>query len=36
MQVAWKLYDAMGFKRSEDLDFMQGKLPVFGFRLDIQ
>lgn len=33
MQVAWKMYEKLGFKRSEDLDFMQGKLPVFGFRL---
>ncbi|MEJ2193879.1 MAG: GNAT family N-acetyltransferase [Ignavibacteriaceae bacterium] len=33
MQVAWKMYENLGFKRSEDLDFMQGALPVFGFRL---
>src|SRR5258705_10143520 len=33
MQTAWKMYESMGFKRSEDLDFMQEKLPVFGFRL---
>jgi GNAT superfamily N-acetyltransferase len=33
MQTAWKMYESMGFKRSEDLDFMQGKLPVYGFRL---
>lgn len=33
MQIAWKMYEKMGFKRSEDLDFMQGELPVFGFRL---
>jgi GNAT superfamily N-acetyltransferase len=33
MQVAWKLYEARGFKRSEDLDFMQGDLQVYGFRL---
>lgn len=33
MQTAWKMYENMGFKRSEDLDFMQGQLPVFGFRL---
>ena len=33
MQTAWKMYEDIGFKRSEDLDFMQGKLPVFGFRL---
>jgi len=33
MQIAWKMYEKMGFKRSEDLDFMQEKLHVFGFRL---
>ena len=32
MQIAWKMYENFGFKRSEDLDFMQEKLPVFGFR----
>jgi GNAT superfamily N-acetyltransferase len=35
MQTAWKMYENMGFKRSEDLDFIQGQLPVFGFRLVI-
>ncbi|MBN2349666.1 MAG: GNAT family N-acetyltransferase [Bacteroidales bacterium] len=33
MQTAWKMYEKLGFKRSEDLDFKQGELPVFGFRL---
>lgn len=33
MQTAWKMYEDLGFKRSEDLDFLQGELPVFGFRL---
>lgn len=33
MQVAWKMYETLGFKRSKDLDFMQGDLAVFGFRL---
>ena len=33
MQTAWKMYENMGFKRSEDLDFMQGELAVYGFRL---
>ncbi|KIC01061.1 acetyltransferase [Flavobacterium sp. JRM] len=33
MQTAWKMYERLGFIRSEDLDFMQGELPVFGFRL---
>ena len=33
MQIAWEMYEKMGFKRSQDLDFLQGELPVFGFRL---
>lgn len=33
MQVAWCLYESLGFARSEDLDFSQQGLPVFGFRL---
>lgn len=33
MQTAWAMYEKLGFKRSEDLDFLQGDLPVFGFRL---
>ncbi len=33
MQTAWKMYESLDFKRSEDLDFMQGELPVYGFRL---
>jgi GNAT superfamily N-acetyltransferase len=36
MQTAWKMYETMGFMRSHDLDFMQGELPVFGFRLNLQ
>ncbi|WP_166923581.1 GNAT family N-acetyltransferase [Flavobacterium poyangense] len=32
MKTAWKMYENLGFKRSEDLDFMQGDLAVFGFR----
>jgi GNAT superfamily N-acetyltransferase len=35
MQTAWKMYENLGFKRSDDLDFMQGELPVFGFRLKL-
>lgn len=27
MLVAWKMYEKLGFNRSEDLDFMQGSLP---------
>lgn len=33
MTVAWGLYGKLGFVRSEDLDFQQDALPVFGFRL---
>lgn len=33
MQVAWRMYEKRGFRRSTDLDFLQGSLPVFGFRL---
>ena len=33
MQVAWKLYQKLGFERSADLDFVQQEMPVFGFRL---
>ncbi|MFP5399278.1 MAG: N-acetyltransferase family protein [Gammaproteobacteria bacterium] len=33
MQVAWRLYESLGFVRFEDLDFAQQGLPVFGFRL---
>ena len=33
MQIAWALYQKLGFERSPDLDFAQEELPVFGFRL---
>ena len=36
MQVAWALYQQLGFQRSTDLDFVQEKLPVFGFRLFLE
>ena len=32
MEVAWGMYEKLGFKRSKDLDFMQKELPVYGFR----
>jgi GNAT superfamily N-acetyltransferase len=35
MQTAWTMYEKIGFVRSLDLDFMQGQLPVFGFRLKL-
>jgi GNAT superfamily N-acetyltransferase/catechol 2,3-dioxygenase-like lactoylglutathione lyase family enzyme len=33
MQVAWGMYEKLGFQRSPDLDFSQQGLAVFGFRL---
>ncbi len=35
MKTAWKMYERLGFERAGDLDFMQGNLPVFGFRLKL-
>ena len=35
MKTAWRMYEAIGFKRAPDLDFMQGDLQVFGFRFAI-
>jgi GNAT superfamily N-acetyltransferase len=32
MQNAWAMYERIGFRRSEDLDFQQGDMKVFGFR----
>ena len=32
MHVAWRMYEKLGFVRSEDLDFLQQGLPVSGFR----
>lgn len=36
MKNAWKMYDALGFERSEDLDFPQGQMTVYGFRLKLK
>lgn len=33
MMTAWQMYEKMGFRRSDDLDFDQGNLKVHGFRL---
>jgi len=33
MQVAWGMYQRLGFEPAPELDFMQGELPVFGFGL---
>ena len=35
MQTAWRLYEKLGFVRSDDLDFLQQGFPVFGFRLSL-
>jgi len=35
IQTAWKMYEHLGFRRSEDLDFIQGELVVYGFRLSL-
>ena len=35
MQTAWGLYERLGFRRSEDLDFSQQGLAVYGFRLPL-
>ncbi len=35
MQIAWRMYERLGFERSEDLDFQQQGFPVFGFRLKL-
>lgn len=36
MQVAWGMYERLGFARAPELDFMQGTLPVFGFALALR
>ncbi|GAB5525370.1 MAG: hypothetical protein Roseis2KO_32420 [Roseivirga sp.] len=33
MKPAWKMYEKIGFSRSEDLDFFMEDFPVLGFRL---
>lgn len=33
MQIAWSMYEKLGFERSEDLDFIKGELTIYGFRL---
>jgi ribosomal protein S18 acetylase RimI-like enzyme len=35
MQLAWGMYEKLGFVRSEDLDFSQQALQVYGFRLTL-
>jgi len=36
MQIAWKMYEKLGFKRYKDLDFTQENLSVYGFRLKLK
>lgn len=35
MQTAWAMYERLGFARCPELDFQQGRLEVFGFRLPL-
>jgi GNAT superfamily N-acetyltransferase len=35
MRIARTIYVARGFERAPDLDFVQGSLPVYGFRLPL-
>ena len=35
MEIAWGMYERMGFSRFPEIDFSQGNLAVFGFCLDI-
>lgn len=35
MQTAWAMYEGLGFVRFPEIDFRQGTLDVFGFRLDL-
>ena len=35
MKVAWGMYEKIGFKRSEELDFLQSGFPVYGFRMKL-
>ena len=35
MKVAWGMYERLGFIRHNEIDFIQGKLPVFGFKLTL-
>jgi hypothetical protein len=35
MPRAWAMYERMGFQRYVEIDFQQGSLEVFGFRLDL-
>jgi ribosomal protein S18 acetylase RimI-like enzyme len=36
MQLAWGMYERLGFARAEDLDFLQQGFSVYGFKLALQ
>ena len=36
MEIAWRMYEGLGFQKSSDLDFSQGKLAVYGFRFKMR
>jgi GNAT superfamily N-acetyltransferase len=36
MKTAWRMYEKLGFTRFIEIDFIQGKLLVYGFRINIQ
>lgn len=35
MKIAWSMYEKMGFERYSEIDFKQGELPIFGFKLKL-
>lgn len=35
MQTAWGMYTKLGFRPAPELDFMQGELSVFGFKIEL-
>lgn len=35
MKIAWGMYERLGFSRYSEIDFIQGELPVFGFKLSL-
>jgi len=35
MEIAWEMYEKIGFKRVEELDFLQRDYPVYGFKLTV-
>lgn len=36
MKIAWEMYEKLGFVRFKEIDFKQGQLPVFGFKLNLK